>query len=220
MDALGDIIQVKIRLLGISPMIWRRVMVPTTMTLHELHGVLQVAMGWESIHLYAFDIYAVQYGSFELMMGSPRVPLAQFSFRKNDKFSYTYDMGDGWVHEIRIESVCAADPKKSYPLCTGGSGACPPEECGGPRGYLERRDEAEGYGAWQDFGVMAEWLDDLTKRDTTDLTVRDVLTDEVEAAMQRVVAREPYQAGKFSRKLVNQAFRDGRHRDLMHQQFG
>ena len=67
-------------------MIWRRVMVPATMTLHELHGVLQVAMGWKSIHLYAFDIYAVQYGSFELMMGSPRVPLAQFSFRKNNKF--------------------------------------------------------------------------------------------------------------------------------------
>jgi hypothetical protein len=45
MDALGEIIQLKVRLLGISPMIWRRVMVPTTMTLHELHGVLQVAMG-------------------------------------------------------------------------------------------------------------------------------------------------------------------------------
>ena len=99
MDATGEIIQLKVRLLGISPMIWRRVMVPTTMTLHELHGVLQVAMGWESIHLYAFDIYAVQYGSFEMMMGSPRVSLAQFSFRKNDKFSYTYDMGDGWEEE-------------------------------------------------------------------------------------------------------------------------
>ena len=74
--------QLKVRLLGISPMIWRRVMIPTTMTLRELHGVLQVAMGWEGIHLYAFDIYAVQYGSFELMMSSPRVPLAQFSFRK------------------------------------------------------------------------------------------------------------------------------------------
>jgi hypothetical protein len=67
---------------------------------------------------------------------------------------------------------------------------------------------------------MAEWLDDLVKRDTTDLTVRDVLTDEVEGAMQRVIAREPYQAGKFSRQMVNQAFRDELHRDLMHQQFG
>lgn len=220
MDTPEEIIHLKVRLLGISPMIWRRVLVPKTMTLHELHGVLQVAMGWEGIHLYAFDIYAVQYGSFELMMGSPRAPLTDFTFRANDKFSYTYDMGDGWAHEIRVEGFGVADPRKTYPVCTGGSRACPPEECGGPQGYLERRDEADGYGAWQDFGVMVEWLDDLTKRDTTDLTVRDVLTDEVEAAMQRVVAREPYQVGKFSRKLVNQAFRDVRHRVLMHQQFG
>ena len=67
---------------------------------------------------------------------------------------------------------------------------------------------------------MVEWPDDLTKQDATNLSVRDVLTDEVDAAMQRVVARELYQAGKFSRKLVNQAFRDGRHRELMHQRFG
>ncbi|MEM6306365.1 MAG: hypothetical protein AAF701_00075 [Pseudomonadota bacterium] len=28
-------------------MIWRRVLVPASSTLRELHGVLQVAMGWE-----------------------------------------------------------------------------------------------------------------------------------------------------------------------------
>ena len=98
MDAPGDVIQLKVRLLGISPMLWRRVLVPKTMTLRELHGVLQVAMGWEGIHLYAFDIHAVQYGSFELMMGSPRVPLTDFAFRVNDKLSYTYDMGDNWAY--------------------------------------------------------------------------------------------------------------------------
>jgi DNA-binding transcriptional LysR family regulator len=46
----GDaILQVKIWLAGVSPMIWRRVLVPTTFTLRELHGVIQVAMGWEGI---------------------------------------------------------------------------------------------------------------------------------------------------------------------------
>jgi hypothetical protein len=30
-------------------MIWRRVLVPTTFTLRELHGVIQVAMGWEGV---------------------------------------------------------------------------------------------------------------------------------------------------------------------------
>jgi Plasmid pRiA4b ORF-3-like protein len=32
------ILQVKVWLTGISPMIWRRVLVPATFTLRELHG--------------------------------------------------------------------------------------------------------------------------------------------------------------------------------------
>jgi len=54
-DADGaEIVQIKVWLLGISPMVWRRVLVPSTCTLRELHGVIQVAMGWEGIHLYQF----------------------------------------------------------------------------------------------------------------------------------------------------------------------
>lgn len=41
----GSILQVKVRLLGVSPMVWRRLLVPASYTLEELHGVLQVAMG-------------------------------------------------------------------------------------------------------------------------------------------------------------------------------
>ena len=37
----GSALRLKARLPGISPMIWRRVLVPETMPLHELHGVLQ-----------------------------------------------------------------------------------------------------------------------------------------------------------------------------------
>ena len=47
-----SILQLKVRLLGISPMIWRRVLVPASVTLHEPHGILQVSMGWEGVHLY------------------------------------------------------------------------------------------------------------------------------------------------------------------------
>ena len=39
------VLQVKIWLVGISPMVWRRVLVPASFTLRELHGVIQVAMG-------------------------------------------------------------------------------------------------------------------------------------------------------------------------------
>ena len=50
------IVQLKVRLLGISPMIWRRVLVPISVSLRELHGILQVSMGWKGFHLYYFDI--------------------------------------------------------------------------------------------------------------------------------------------------------------------
>ena len=47
----GAILQIKVWLLGISPMVWRRVLVPNCVSLRELHGVVQLAMGWEGIHL-------------------------------------------------------------------------------------------------------------------------------------------------------------------------
>ena len=55
--------QIKVWLVGISPMVWRRVLVPTNFALRELHGVIQVAMGWEGIHLYQFRLRAARYGS-------------------------------------------------------------------------------------------------------------------------------------------------------------
>jgi hypothetical protein len=58
-----QIVQIKVWLLGISPMVWRRVLVPAAYTVRQLHGVTQVAMGWEGIHLYQFRLRAARYGS-------------------------------------------------------------------------------------------------------------------------------------------------------------
>ena len=136
----AEIFQLKTRLLGISPMIWCRVLVSSSITLRELHGILQVAMGWDGIHLFQFDIRAVDYGSWELHAANPDIPLSDFGFRRNDGFSYTYDMGDYWKHDVRVEAISKAELKKNYPICTGGAGICPPEDCGGVDGFLARRD--------------------------------------------------------------------------------
>ena len=40
-----EIYQIKITLLGTSPPIWRRLLVPANMTLAQLRDVLQAAMG-------------------------------------------------------------------------------------------------------------------------------------------------------------------------------
>ena len=63
--------QVKVWLLGISPMVWRRLLVSDTCTLRELHGVIQVAMGWEGIHLYQFCLRSRRYGPWQRSWPDP-----------------------------------------------------------------------------------------------------------------------------------------------------
>ena len=111
------VLQIKVWLIGISPMVWRRVLVPAAFTLRELHGVIQVAMGWEGIHLFQFCLRAVRYGSSELSASSPDVTLAALQLRKGARFIYEYDLNISWRHEIRIEDRLEPDAGKTYPIC-------------------------------------------------------------------------------------------------------
>ena len=52
---------------------------------------------------------------------------------------YEYDSGDCWLHEVLLENVFRPEEDVKYPRCICGRGACPPEDCGGPKGYLELR---------------------------------------------------------------------------------
>ena len=72
------------------------------------------------------------------------VPLSDFRFRRNAKFRCAYDMGCWWEHELRVEDRMSAAPARRHPVCIGGSGACPPEDCGGPDGCHARREAAFG----------------------------------------------------------------------------
>ena len=149
----------KVRLLGISPMIWRRVLVPESMTLRELHGVVQLAMGWEGVHLFEFVVRAVRFAGPGLCGTSTDVPLLDFRFRRNARFRYVYDMFCEWKHEIRVEERGSADAGERYPRCIGGAGSCPPEDCGGPEAYHTRRDEATGLDAMDDLALVADTVE-------------------------------------------------------------
>ena len=78
-------------------MVWRRVLMSSTCTLGELHGVIQVAMGWEGIHLYQFCLRAARYGSWELSASSPEVALAALRLCKGARFTYEYDLNIPWL---------------------------------------------------------------------------------------------------------------------------
>ena len=217
LEESARIVQLKVRLLGISPMIWRRVLVPESVSLRELHGILQVSMGWQGIHLYYFDIYAVHYGPFELDAESPDLPFSAFRFRERECFAYLYDMGDYWEHEVHIEKFLERDAKKTYPVCIGGSGACPPEDCGGPPGYLACQDEAMGLDAWSDMDRIVGFLAGfLEGRGAESLGEDD--RDALEDALECMAQRRPFLQTTFYRRPVNEAFRAGRHLQMMHQQ--
>ena len=53
------LLQFKIWLLKISPMVWQWILLPSTCTLRELHRAIQVAMRWEGTHLFEFRLRAV-----------------------------------------------------------------------------------------------------------------------------------------------------------------
>jgi hypothetical protein len=215
--AAGSILQVKMRLLDISPMIWRRVLVPIASTLQELHGVIQAAMGWEGLHLYEFRVRSARYGSPELCAGPADVTLESLRFRRNAKLVYVYDMGDWWAHEVRVEDRLAAEKGKRYPICVGGQGACPPEDCDGPEGYQARREEALSVEAFDDLDTMASLLKAIVLGGCHELLDDADQRWELEGALERLQARQLFLADEFSRREVNARFRQDEHRRLMHQ---
>ena len=57
-----SIVSLKVTLRGTRPPVWRRLLMPGTMTLADLHQAIQAAMGWKDCHLHVFDIAGRQYG--------------------------------------------------------------------------------------------------------------------------------------------------------------
>ncbi len=141
----------RIELLEVAPLVWRRVLVSNQWTLASLHGYLQWVMGWTDSHAHEFEVgtgvVAPDWWIAEI--GIDRDTTAYRDEREvsvaavvselgtHSEFEYRYDMGDGWRHRIVVESLprLAATPELALPVCLAGENACPPEDVGGPSGY-------------------------------------------------------------------------------------
>jgi len=136
--------ELKISLRGSNPAIWRCVQVPGNIQLNRLHDIFQVVTGWTASHLHQFVdapiVYSAPSGDDYSRVGrldERRFCLADILRRENAAFIYEYDFGDGWEHEVVVEKILSADPKKNRAVCLAGENACPPEDCGGIWGYYE-----------------------------------------------------------------------------------
>ena len=187
---VDGIVQLKVWLFGISPMVWRRLVVSSVCTLRELHGIIQVAMGWEGVHLYQFRLHARSYGSWEMSASSPEIALAALRLRKGARFAYEYDLNIPWRHEVRIEDHLLAEPGKTYPRCTGGDGACPPEDCDGPEGYMAGLDDVVSLDALEDLDTMAGIIRQVVLERRPELLNDEETRWRLESAVERSKERQ------------------------------
>ena len=216
--AAAAVLQIKIWLTGKSPMVWRRVLVPASRTLRNLHGVIQVVMGYEVLHLFQFLLRATRFGSSELAASSPEITLAALRLRKGARFVYEYDLNIPWRHGIRIEDCMAPAAKSTYPTCSGGQGACPPEDCHDPAGFLAHRDGTSSWDELEDLATMTDILRPFAMK-VPDAGLDDEKQWELEQALDRTRARERARGVPFAQRNVNDRLRSGAHRELMHQHY-
>jgi len=137
-----DAYRLTIDLCGASPRIWRCVEVGADTTLHKLHWVIQQAMGWTNSHLHQFIIGNVCFSQPEHdpdgemdWLDEHVMRLREAVWQVGSVFAYEYDFGDSWTHHVSFEGFWPRQKGVSYPRCTDGAGACPPEDCGGVSGY-------------------------------------------------------------------------------------
>jgi len=138
--------QFKIQIQGITPTVWRRLLVPENISFSKFHNIIQVAFGWENSHEYEFSpsgwnsspsigSHFENYFGDGAEMDSNKVKLNDIFKTEKQTFTYIYDFGDEWVHHITLEKIVAEKVKKAS--CIDGDGACPPEDCGGALDYMD-----------------------------------------------------------------------------------
>ena len=135
-----NVITMKVTLRGTKPPVWRRLAMLGTMTLGDLHRAIQAAMGWHDSHLHAFDIGGEEFGDQGTVDGVSDEDIVTLNGLLRSpvvRFTYIYDFGDNWEHEVLFEKCVPAAPGQRYPACIKGKGACPPEDVGGVWGYAE-----------------------------------------------------------------------------------
>lgn len=162
----------RISLREVVPEVWRRVRVPDSCSLHDLHVVLQFVFGWADSHLYDFRVADRRFEAPDAEAegeDSTGLLLRDLKLQAGDRFEYVYDFGDDWIHDVVVEERVpgAADREGELPALLGGERAAPPEDCGGPGGFADLR-AALADPASPEHAELLAWVDPLYDPDRFD----------------------------------------------------
>jgi hypothetical protein len=200
--------QLRIALRGISPLIWRRVLVRGDTTIADLQAIFQVTLGWTDEHLHRFVVHGKDYGLSRIggigFCDDPhRVRLADLGLRVRERFLYEYDFTDGWQHDVRVEQIAPLEPGRHYPVCLGGRRAVPPEGCGGPWAFLELRQHYAVVAVTRRLAeILSEVLDPIQPRCQR---CQRAIVDEHREELTELLRWA--RADRFDRRAVNRRLR-------------
>jgi hypothetical protein len=201
-------VTVRADLVDAKPPIWRRVELPSTLHLDELHLLLQALFGWEDYHLHRFtqgqspwdqDVevflcpYDVEEGE-EAGVPACDVRLDEVLAEPGDSLLYAYDYGDAWEVRLVVEQV--GEPIESVRLA-GGKGVAPPEDSGGIHAWNDKPGSAD-FDPQQLTDALAEWeRERLLPPDLATLR-RQVLATPAEAVLDGLLRDADLLAGATS----------------------
>jgi hypothetical protein len=106
------IYQLRIVLCGVSPLVWRRLLVVSTTSIAELHEILQNAFSWSGEHLHRFLIHGAAYGipclggTAKLLQDVLRIeePINTFTIRQ-----HVADVAERLEQELGDEQFCIVE---------------------------------------------------------------------------------------------------------------
>jgi len=140
--------RLRVELADSHPPIWRRLTLPSDLTLDVLHDLLQTAVGWTDSHLHRYTLPGDPFGRetqgivtpFDLEEGEEgalesELRLDQLLAESGDSLLYTYDFGDDWDHTITLEEAWPMLKADSMVRCIDGARRGPAEDVGGIDGW-------------------------------------------------------------------------------------
>lgn len=187
----------RISIQGTQPEIWRRLLLPETVTVTQFHEAIQCAFGWEDRHLYGIRCHdrsgqpRVIVGPDEAADGIDAEPAAGVVLAELidphgtelADFEYTYDFGDDWTH--KVELVGSALVPEGTITCVEGANRGPVEDSGGPDGY-RRLAEVLSDERHPEFYNAATWFSEVTGERATAFDVTAFDLDAVKRGLGRL----------------------------------
>jgi hypothetical protein len=127
---MTEIARLRVEIDEVTPAVIRRVEVPVTIRLDDLHFVLQIALGWQNCHPFEFRVGETAWGLLDRddpessPLSAETATLADVLALGNT-FRYDYVYGEDWEHTVAFEGTAAAAPP-IIPVSSARRAAVPP----------------------------------------------------------------------------------------------